>query len=124
MGAGGQGFAIEEVARHSGVAKTTIHRHFPTPNGLLVAALDGATPSSGTPDNGSLREDPLEFLESTVERILSLLKGSSVEAPTRCCPTFRRDGLQGWVRDSVLPSGSANQATSAPPEVAQTPNSS
>ncbi len=59
---GGHCFTIEEVARRSGVAKTTIYRHFPTRNQLLIAAYDGATPVPSTPDNGSLRADLLEFL--------------------------------------------------------------
>jgi AcrR family transcriptional regulator len=59
---GGRGFRIEEVARRSGVAKTTIYRHFPTPNELLVAAIDSATPVPTTPDTGTLRGDLIEFL--------------------------------------------------------------
>lgn len=60
--AGVHGFNVDEIARRSGVAKTTIYRHFPSPNELLVAALDGAMLVPPTPDTGSLREDLLEFL--------------------------------------------------------------
>lgn len=59
---GVSGFNIDEVARRSGVAKTTIYRHFPTKNQLLVAALDGSMTVPSTPDTGSLRNDLLEFL--------------------------------------------------------------
>ncbi len=55
---------FDEVTRRSGVAKTTIYRHFPTKNALIVAALDGVTPVPITPDTGSLRQDLIEFLES------------------------------------------------------------
>lgn len=60
------GFTIDEVARRSGVAKTTIYRHFPNRNELLIAALDGAIIIPATPDTGSLREDLLEFLASVL----------------------------------------------------------
>ena len=60
------GFTIDEVARRSGVAKTTIYRHFPTKNELLVAGLDQLTPVPVTPDSGSLRDDLLIFLESVL----------------------------------------------------------
>ena len=56
-------FTIDELARRSGVAKTTIYRHFPTRRELLVAALDGQIPTPATPDTGSFREDLIAFLE-------------------------------------------------------------
>lgn len=52
---------IDEVARRSGVAKTTIYRHFDTKNELLIYALDGATGVPALPDTGTLREDLLAF---------------------------------------------------------------
>jgi AcrR family transcriptional regulator len=61
---GVHGFTIDEVARRSGVAKTTIYRHFDSRNGLLVAALDGSRSLPPTPDAGSLRADLVEFLTS------------------------------------------------------------
>ena len=66
LATGVRGFNIDEVARRSGVAKTTIYRHFPNPNELLVAALDGATEVPPTPNTGSLRGDLLEFLASVL----------------------------------------------------------
>jgi AcrR family transcriptional regulator len=57
-------FAVDEVARRSGVAKTTIYRHFPDPKRLLVAALDDAMHAPPVPDTGSLRGDLLVYLES------------------------------------------------------------
>ncbi len=49
---GVHGFTIDELARRSGVAKTTIYRHFPTRNELLIAALDGNITIPETPDTG------------------------------------------------------------------------
>ncbi len=55
-------FTIDEVARRSGVAKTTIYRHFPTRNELLIAALDNAMPIPGHYDTGSLGGDLRAYL--------------------------------------------------------------
>lgn len=63
---GVRGVTVNEVARRSGVARTTIYRHFPTRNELLVAALDGALPVPGTPDTGTLRRDLVEFVASVL----------------------------------------------------------
>lgn len=64
MDEGVLGFTVDEVSRRSGVAKTTIYRHFPTRNELLVAAVDGAIDVPETPDTGNLRDDVAAFLRS------------------------------------------------------------
>lgn len=48
---------IDAVARRSGVAKSTIYRHFANADELAVAAIDGLIAEVGTPDHGSLRAD-------------------------------------------------------------------
>lgn len=48
---------IDEVARRSGVAKTTLYRHFGGVDALLLAVLDGLVQASPVPDTGSLRGD-------------------------------------------------------------------
>ena len=55
--AGLSGVSVDEVARRSGVAKTTIYRHWPSRSALLVEACSnlGATPQ--VPDTGSLKGD-------------------------------------------------------------------
>ena len=55
---------FDEVARRSGVAKTTIYRHFETKNQLVIAALDGLTMFPDVPDTGTLRADLLTFFET------------------------------------------------------------
>lgn len=60
------GFSIDEVARRSGVAKTTIYRHFPAKHSLLLASLDGAIEVPPTPDTGTLRGDLMAFLTSVL----------------------------------------------------------
>jgi AcrR family transcriptional regulator len=57
-------FSVDEVARRSGAAKTTIYRHFASAKELLVAALDQTMEAPPTPDTGSLRQDLLEYLAS------------------------------------------------------------
>lgn len=57
-------FSVDEVARRSGVAKTTIYRHFPDPKVMLVAALDRVMPPPPIPDTGSLAGDLRAYLLS------------------------------------------------------------
>ncbi|BAN00386.1 TetR/AcrR family transcriptional regulator [Ilumatobacter coccineus] len=57
-----RGFSIDEVARRSGVAKTTIYRHFPDRDELLIRAVDATVVYPEAPDTGSLRGDLVEFL--------------------------------------------------------------
>lgn len=56
------GFTVDEVAKRSGVAKTTIYRHYPEPHDLIVSAVDSTVTSAELPDTGSLRGDLAEFL--------------------------------------------------------------
>jgi AcrR family transcriptional regulator len=63
---GYSGFSVEGVVERTGVAKTTLYRHWPTRDDLLAAAiakLDGAGP---LPDTGSVRRDLLDLLAGRV----------------------------------------------------------
>lgn len=51
------GFTVDEVARRSGVAKSTLYRHWESGNELLIDALDCHIEQVPTPDTGSLFED-------------------------------------------------------------------
>jgi AcrR family transcriptional regulator len=55
--AGIDGFTVDEVAHRSGVAKTTIYRHFHNAHHLVVEALDCMITPMATPNTGSLHED-------------------------------------------------------------------
>jgi AcrR family transcriptional regulator len=59
---GVDGFTVEEVAKRSGVAKTTIYRHFPSGNQLMISALDCMVQSFPTPNTGSLCGDLTAFM--------------------------------------------------------------
>ena len=53
---------VDEVARRSGVAKTTIYRHFDDANQLSMAAVDAMVEHVSAPDHGSLRADLREIV--------------------------------------------------------------
>ncbi len=59
---GFNGVTIDEVALRSGVAKTTIYRHFPDTRTLLLTAIDATITFAEAPDTGTLRGDLAEFL--------------------------------------------------------------
>jgi AcrR family transcriptional regulator len=51
------GATVDEISRRSGVAKTTIYRHWPTRNDLLRDACSTLGTPLDTPDNGSFEAD-------------------------------------------------------------------
>jgi AcrR family transcriptional regulator len=55
------GFTVEAVAHRSGVAKTTIYRHFDSAHQLVVDAIGCLVSPVATPNTGSLRGDLLEL---------------------------------------------------------------
>lgn len=61
------GLSVEEVARRSGVAKTTIYRHWPSRTELILAACSEITTDREPPDTGSLRGDLAAQLAHTAE---------------------------------------------------------
>lgn len=54
-------FTMDAVAKRSGVAKTTLYRHWDSGNELLVHSLDCQVERIPTPDKGSLEEDLIEM---------------------------------------------------------------
>ena len=77
---GVEGTTLEEVAARSGVAKSTVYRHFGTREGLLASAAHRCAGSLVTPDTGSLEGDLRELFahytapaEATVNDLLPLL---------------------------------------------------
>lgn len=57
VGDGVDACTVDEVARRSGIAKTTIYRHFGSSDALVLAALDGMVKAMDVPDTGSLAGD-------------------------------------------------------------------
>jgi len=64
------GVSIDEVSKRSGVAKTTIYRHWPSRADLLLEACSKLGPKFEVPDTGSLRGD----IEALVMAIASYLR--------------------------------------------------
>ncbi|MGI9052738.1 MAG: TetR/AcrR family transcriptional regulator [Ilumatobacteraceae bacterium] len=62
---------MEEVAARSGVAKTTIYRHWPERPALILDTVGRAFRHVATPDTGSLRGDLLAFFNGMVRADLS-----------------------------------------------------
>lgn len=60
---GVSGFTVDEVSRCSGVAKSTIYRHWPSGDDLLFDALNTAIEPEPEPDTGSLRSDLMTLLD-------------------------------------------------------------
>lgn len=90
---------FDEVARRSGVAKTTIYRHFETKNQLVMEAVDRATIFPEIPDNGTLRADLLEFFTT----IRPLFRNLRLRAATLdlMAAAARDDELHALHQDAV-----------------------
>jgi AcrR family transcriptional regulator len=71
------GFTVDEVARRSGVAKTTIYRHWPTRAALVIDACSRISAEQETPDTGSLEGDVTAIL-ANIAHLLSTARWSSV----------------------------------------------
>jgi len=58
---GYSGFSVEGVVDRTGVAKTTLYRHWPTRDDLLAAVIGQLGGIGQLPDTGSVRQDLLDF---------------------------------------------------------------
>lgn len=58
---GAEGLTVEEIVARSGVAKSTIYRHFGTREHLLAEAVRSCVVEQATPDTGSLADDLTEL---------------------------------------------------------------
>ncbi len=59
-------FTVDEIAARSGVAKSTIYRHFDSANELLIATLEQLVIPFPVPDTGDLRSDLLALAATAV----------------------------------------------------------
>ena len=69
--AGVGGLSVDAVARRSGVAKTTIYRHWPSRSALVLDACSRLRPQPDVPDTGSLRQDLLALATDLASRLRS-----------------------------------------------------
>jgi AcrR family transcriptional regulator len=65
------GVTVDAVARRSGVAKTTIYRHWPSREALLLDACAQMGPHFDSPDAGSFPNDLRALAQRVVEQLLS-----------------------------------------------------
>jgi len=66
---GAGGFSVDEVARRSGVAKTTIYRHWPSREALVIDACSQITSEQEIPDTGSLSGDLVAILTFIADQL-------------------------------------------------------
>jgi AcrR family transcriptional regulator len=71
------GFSVDEIARRSGVAKTTIYRHWPTREALVIDACSRISAEQETPDTGSLEGD-LTAILMNIAHLLETANWSSL----------------------------------------------
>jgi AcrR family transcriptional regulator len=69
--AGLSGVSVDEVSRRSGVAKTTIYRHWPSRSALLIDACSNLGAKPQVPDTGTLKGDLMELATSMARRLRS-----------------------------------------------------
>jgi AcrR family transcriptional regulator len=71
------GFTVDEVARRSGVAKTTIYRHWPSREALVIDAASRISAEQEVPDTGSPEGDVMAIL-ANLGHLLGTARWSSV----------------------------------------------
>jgi len=71
------GVSVDEVSRRSGVAKTTIYRHWPTRSDLVMDACSQLSTSQSTPDTGSFEGD-IAALAKDIVKLLQTARWPSV----------------------------------------------
>ena len=71
------GFSVDEVARRSRVAKTTIYRHWPTREALVVETCSQLSAKQEIPDTGSLEGD-LTAILTNIGHLLETANWSTV----------------------------------------------
>lgn len=94
------GMTVEAIALRSGVAKTTIYRHWPEPSRLVIDAIERLAEPCAEPDTGTLRGD-LEVIVQGLARTLtrsplSKAMASLVDAAERDAEVARLQ--RAWVR--------------------------
>jgi AcrR family transcriptional regulator len=93
--------SIEAVARRSGVAKTTLYRHFGGLDGLVFAAAAAGVSETSGPDTGSLAGDLreivgryLEIADSNVRRQVFVWMLTRAMRNADAAALFRKERVQ------------------------------
>jgi AcrR family transcriptional regulator len=88
---GRAGASIDAIAKRSGVARTTIYRHWPTLAALISAAFESMAVAWTPPDTGSLRSDLIELM-------LRMRTSLNVDCWGQVLPTM----IDGTFRDDTV----------------------
>lgn len=88
LDSGVDGTTIEDIAARSGVAKSTIYRHFGDRETLIGAAIRSRLVEAPTPDTGSLTDDLVELFgrydtdeNSEINRLFPMLLDAARREP-------------------------------------------
>jgi AcrR family transcriptional regulator len=98
---GVSGVTVEAIAHRSGVAKTTIYRHWPESSQLVLDAIRGLAEPCAAPDTGTLRGDLTAIIEGMADNIttsaLARVLPSLIDAADR--DEAMADVQRVWVRE-------------------------
>ena len=98
---GASGVTVEAIAHRSGVAKTTIYRHWPESSQLVLDAIRGLAEPCAAPDTGTLRGDLTAIVEGMADNIttsaLARVLPSLIDAADR--DAAMADVQRVWVRE-------------------------
>ncbi len=64
-----EGFTVDAVSRKSGVAKTTIYRHWDSGTALMLDAIAALVTTLPTPDTGTLAGDLEDFISAMLAMV-------------------------------------------------------
>ncbi|MBP1821700.1 TetR/AcrR family transcriptional regulator [Mycobacterium sp. OAE908] len=100
----GPAASLEEIARRAGVGPTTLYRHFPDKDDLVVAVLDDFIAEAGEADSAEDVSDPLEAFRSVFTESCDL-SGAETETFLRLAATSPRakSHAQRLITDLVEP---------------------
>ena len=100
----GPAASLEEIARRAGVGPTTLYRHFPDKDDLVVAVLDDLIAEAGEADSAEDVSDPLEAFRSVFTESCDL-SGAETETFLRLAATSPRakSHAQRRITDLVQP---------------------
>ena len=107
---GAGSLTAHRLHRATGVSRSTVYRHWPTPDTVL-AALIAVAPTSPTPSTGDLAED----LHAAVDQLCNRLRDKPVAAFLQALVAAGADELRHrYVEDLLAPFHSALRAAGVP----------